>query len=433
MKLRDLKEKSASLVKELRQLNDSPDGGGGDLSENQAKRFDVVKKELEAIEKKIERAELVDEFDRRSQGQPIGSGDHKFDDLTEGFSLLRAIAHDAGVKNVDASREIEIGQEIRRRNPGQNFKGMPVPLSIFQRRLRPHESERFEQRAVTTTTPAGGPGANIIGEDHRGDRFLDILRPHMVTGQLGAPLLRGLVADTAFSALGTSAATGWIGEDESLTPSDHAFKQVLLKPKTVGVLTEFSHLMVIQSSPDVEQLARNDFAASLARELDRAALFGGGANEPSGILNVIDLGLHSIAGPTWDEVFALINAVEEANATVTGFAIRPTVKNALRTAPRTSGGGDGFIQMDDKSLAGYRAVSSTLVGDGSIICGDWSQLLIGMWGGGVDILVNPYADSVYNKGAIQVRGLLSADVGIRHEEAFAAAIDGPSSPVGPSV
>ena len=432
MKLRDLMEKRASLVKELRQLNESPDGEGGDLSENQTKRFEVVKGELELVEKKVDRAQLVDEFDRRSQGQPIGSGDHKFDDLNDGFSLLRAIAHKAGVENVDAGREIEIGQELRRRNPGQNFKGFPVPLSIFQRRLLPHERERFEQRAVTTTTPAGGPGSNILGEDYRGDRFLDILRPHMVTGQLGTPVLRDLLGNTAFSALGTSAPTGWIGEGESLTPGDHSFKQVLLKPKTVGVLTEFSHLMTLQPSPDVEQLARNDFAASLARELDRAALFGGGTNEPSGILNIIDLGLHSIAGPTWDEVFALINAVEEANATVTGFAIRPTVKNALRTAPRTSGGGDGFIQMDDKSLAGYRAISSTLVGDGSIICGDWSQLLIGMWGA-VDILVNPYADSVYNKGAIQVRGLLSADVGIRHEQAFAAAIDGPSSPTGPSV
>ncbi len=432
MKLRELMEKRAALVRELRQLNDAPDGEGGDLSEEQSKKFDLLKNELALFEKKIDRAKLVDEFDRRAQGQPLGSGDQKFDDLTDGFSLLRAIAHKAGIEETDAGREIEIGQELRRRNPNQNFKGIPVPLSIFQRRLRSHERDRIEQRAVTTTTPVGGPGSNIIGEDYRGDLFFDTLRAKMVTGALGATVLSDLRGDTVVPGLNSSASTGWIGENDSLTAGDHAFRQVELKPKTVGVLTEFSRLMVIQASPDVEQLARNDFAASLARELDRAALAGGGANEPSGILVNVDLGIHSIAGPTWDQVFDLINAVEEANAVTTGFAVRPTVKNALRTAPRTSGGGDGFVMMDDKTLAGYGAIASTLVSDGTIICGDWSQLLIGMWGA-VDVLVNPYADSVYDKGAIQVRGLLSADVGIRHAAAFAAAVDGPSSPAGPSV
>ena len=48
--------------------------------------------------------------------------------------------------------------------------------------------------------------------------------------------------------------------------------------------------------------------------------------------------------------------------------------------------------------------------------------MIGYWGA-LDILVNPFADSVYPKGNVLCRVLLSVDVDVRHPESFSVAQD----------
>ena len=45
-----------------------------------------------------------------------------------------------------------------------------------------------------------------------------------------------------------------------------------MSPKTVGALSRFSHLMNLQSTPDIEQLIRADFVALLADAIDTATV-----------------------------------------------------------------------------------------------------------------------------------------------------------------
>jgi len=61
-------------------------------------------------------------------------------------------------------------------------------------------------------------------------------------------------------------------------------------------------------------------------------------------------------------------------------------------------------------------------GKGQIILGDFSQMLLGLWGE-VDLLVNPYAETAYKRGGVMVRAMMTADVNVRHEEAFVVASD----------
>ena len=46
-----------------------------------------------------------------------------------------------------------------------------------------------------------------------------------------------------------------------------------MTPKTVGALSKFSHLMNLQSTPDIEQLIRADFVALLADAIDTATVY----------------------------------------------------------------------------------------------------------------------------------------------------------------
>ena len=90
MTLRDLLEKRASLVLEMRKIADAPSGDGGDLSAEQTTKFDSLKAELDGIEKRIERQKLLDEAERRMQGESLsGNGDNRFDDALRDYSLLR--------------------------------------------------------------------------------------------------------------------------------------------------------------------------------------------------------------------------------------------------------------------------------------------------------------------------------------------------------
>jgi len=432
MRLKDLRAKRAKSTTDLRELTNNPGGAGGDLSAEQQTRFDELRAEIEATERAITRAEFVEDAERRTTGTPIGGGDVQgdgaFEDLCRTFSIRAAIANAVGAatgQRVDASREHEVSAELQRRT-GQAPKGILVPLSVFHQPIR-------EQRApITTALPVGGPGGNLIGTDHRGDLMIDSLGAKLVTKRLGASVLNDLKGNVDIPRLDQSAQAEWIAENTALSGSTPEFGKVTLTPKHVGALVEWSRNMLLQSSPDIEMLMRSDLARILARAVDRAAIVGTGGVEPTGVIHVPGVGFTDMAtGPTWEKVLDLIAQVETSNSEGNGFTTSPRVKKALRNTPKQTSGVEGNFIMsgeDPNSLAGYPLIVSTLPSDdGSpssepLVFGLWSDLLIGYWGA-LDILVNPFADSVYSKGNVLCRALLSCDVDVRHPESFAVAPD----------
>ena len=71
---------------------------------------------------------------------------------------------------------------------------------------------------------------------------------------------------------------------------------------------------------------------------------------------------------------------------------------------------------------GASAESTAQTNLSGIIYGNWADLIIGYWSA-FDLLVNPYAAGAYEKGNVQVRAMLTADVATRYVESFAAAKD----------
>lgn len=342
MKVKDLQERRAVLVAEMRSMTEKPAGTGGDLSTEQATRFDALKGELQTVEKSIERQAFIDEAERRAQGTQIaGSGDANFDDLCRQFSLRAAIAGAAGLA-VEWGREREIGVELAKR-AGRAPKGVFVPMSVFHKPL--------EKRVVT----GAGEGSNIIATDLRGEQFIDVLRAKMVVRKLGARVLAGLVGNVDLPKLAASASAEWVADNAALTPGDPNLAKVSLTPKHCGVVTEFSRSTLLQSSPDIEQILRMDFAQLLAQALDQVALNGGGANEPDGVMQQQGLATVSFAGgPTWAKVLELIEAVEEANAEANAWVTTPACVRSMRSTLKVSGGTDSEMIMESpRELAGY--------------------------------------------------------------------------------
>jgi HK97 family phage major capsid protein len=421
--LRNLLERRAQIITEMRGLTAKPSGDGGDLSSEQTANFDKLKSELESLEKRIERQKLVDEAERRMNGEPLTNrSDGHFDDLCREASLTRAIASQIDPRSVDCGREFEISKELARRS-GRTPQGIFVPLNAL-----------VEKRVQTT----GGDIANVVRTDVLADQFIDALRPATVLGALGARLLTGLRDDIAIPKMDAlTPAAEWLETEgtSALSGGDHSFTQVTGTPHHVGLMTEWSRKTMLQANPSIESLVRADFTAKLAAAIDLAGLAGTGATgQPEGILtnsNILEETLTDNA-VAWSNVLGMIAQVlaSDVRGGRFGWTFNAYVQAYLRSKPREQGldATNGYLMDTPNSCAGYPAeITSQMAGNpnsspavaGAMLFGDFSQVILAFWGdSGADILVNPYADSVYAKGNVLIRAFLDADVLIRHPEGF---------------
>jgi HK97 family phage major capsid protein/HK97 family phage prohead protease len=334
--------------------------------------------------------------------------DREYEREVRKFSLRALLAGAAGLPNVEWGREKEVSAELARR-AGRPFSGYAVPMAVL------------EHRVLTTALPAGGPGSNLIATDHRADLYIDQLRAALKIKALGARVLSGLAGNVEVPKLKASATAGWVAENTALTISDPAFEKITLVPKHVGCLAEYSRNLLLQSSPDIEELLRDDFAKVLAEAVDLAAIAGTGGTQPTGILQTAGIGT-ATGGATWATVIELIAAVEAANVTGTGFLTNSAVVAALRKASKVATTDSVMVMEGPNTLAGYPVAVSNLVPAQTIIFGAWTDLFLAYWSE-LDLLVNPYESVAYSKGNVQLRGFISMDVAVRHPQSFAAASD----------
>lgn len=276
-------------------------------------------------------------------------------------------------------------------------------------------------RAVTLTAGTATDGAELVATNLLASSFVDVLRNRTKVMMLGARTLDGLVGDVAIPRKTSGSAGGWIAtEGGNAAQTDPQFDQVTLTPKTVGTYAEYTRQLLKQSTPSIDGILQDDLQKALALSIDLAALEGTGANgQPTGLRQATGVLTSTIAAagvPTWVEIVEFETDVASSNADVETMAwiTRAEVRGSMKTTLK-SAGISGYIMGEGNELNGYRAeISQQAVANG-IYFGDWSQILIGMWGA-LDLLVDPYSNSL--SGTVRVVALQSADVGIRHPEAF---------------
>jgi HK97 family phage major capsid protein len=259
----------------------------------------------------------------------------------------------------------------------------------------------------------------------------------MVLPQLGARMLTGLSGNIAIPRQAGAASAYWVAENNAPTESTQTFGQVTMSPKTVGTFTDISRRLLLQSSLDVEALVRQDLATVLGLAIQQAAINGSGAsNQPSGLLTRITPGVvggtNGLA-PTWAHIVALESAVAVANADVDsmGYLVNAQTRGKLKGTSKVASTAGFIWENGTTPLNGYRAAVSNAVpsnlvkGSSGAVCsalifGDFSQLMIGMWGT-LDLLADPYTGS--SAGTVRVRALQDVDVNVRYTESFATMVD----------
>lgn len=359
---------------------------------------------------------------------PLGLTPHE----QQRYSIVRAI--NAVINNdwTQAGFERECSVEIAKR-AGKDAKGFFVPVRDL----------KVEQRApyVVGTPPFGG---NLVQTDVLSENFIDLLRNRVAVVGLGATMLSGLQGNVQIPKQNAATTTYWVPENGTIPETEATFEQIGLTPKTIAARSQFSRLMLLQSSIDIEQFIRMDFARVIALGIDLAVMTGAGAGgQPRGILNTPGIGsvvLGSAGGaPTWNSIVQLETEVAQDSADIGSMAYltNARARGKLKTTVKSTSSVSEFIWQDTQiadgmgMMNGYKAACSNQIPSNytkggtlnlsAILFGAWNQIIIGEWGI-LEVLPNPYGAG-YNSGAVDIRVMQTLDVAIRYPEAFAAITD----------
>ncbi len=237
MTLTDIREAKATKVAEARSLLATEN-----LTAEGKAKFDALKGEIEALEKDEARAQFVEDIERRASGQPVDKAHAKLEAQVNVLDVIRSQMEGRALSGAAA----EYSAEAERRS-GRKPEGAFIPLAAL------------ETRASTTTS-----ASQIVPTDYRPDQFIEPFRNSLLARRLGVRVLSGLSGNVSIPKYGTGLTTGWVAENAALSTSDMTFASpVTLTPKHAGGITELSRQLIQQSSPDIEQLVRDDLSARL--------------------------------------------------------------------------------------------------------------------------------------------------------------------------
>jgi hypothetical protein len=99
---------------------------------------------------------------------------------------------------------------------------------------------------------------------------------------------------------------------------------------------------------------------------------------------------------------------------ISGAGVTGKLKTTLKSA-----NGSAYL-LEKGEVNGYNHSRTNQVAANTLLFGDFSQMITGLWGG-LDIMIDPYEKA--DSGGIVIRAFQSIDIGVRYAEAFSASIN----------
>jgi HK97 family phage major capsid protein len=369
------------------------------------------------------RAMVLDELDKRGQ-KPVDIPDPSIglsEKEVRAFSfmkLVRALCTNDWTK---AGFERECSQAFEDKT-GRQAKGAFIPHEVMIDQRFAQIDMRLLQGLIQRglTTNVGTQGGYLVGEQLLTGSFIDLLRNASSIMQMGVRMLTGLVGDIDIPKQTGGATAYWVNEGGDLTGSQQALNQIRMSPKSLGCYTDITRRMMLQSSIDVENFVRGDFAIQMALAMDLAGLNGTGGNgQPLGILNTTGIGsvtLNAAHTPTWANIVGLETEVSTDNALMgsLGYITNATIAGNMKVTEKATG--TAKFLLEDGQTNGYRCLVSNNVPTKHIVFGNFADLIIALWSG-LDVTVD--TNTLSKSGGTRIVCFQDCDVAVRHAESFA--------------
>lgn len=429
--LKDKKEKRGQLHKELDELTQKI--SDGTITKEERTRLSAAEAEFDQLNSDITSLENAE---RRGKQMPISTEISNTEKREMGnFSISRVIKAQVEGRAIDGLEKELIDESMKEaRALGASPKGIYLSNAVL--------NATHEKRTMTVGTLADG--GYFVPTEKLG--FFDALYAKTVLENLGVTKLTGLMANTDLPGFTTGVTSGWAAETGTQTASTPVVANRTLRPKLLYSAVDISRQLAIQTNNSVDNYVMMSIIKSMAATLEAAVINGDGSNKPTGILGTsgiqdVAMGTNG-AAPTLAKILALVSAVENANANVDGakFLINPKTVAKLKQTVIDSGSGAMILAYNQyfggiqNVIDGYPTFSTTNVPSNltkgsstgvcsAIIFGDFSQVVVGQFGG-VDMVIDTTSAAVVRGGigaAITVNQYV--DSAIQQPAALGAILD----------
>lgn len=362
--------------------------------------------------------ELMDAVNERA-GKPLSEQGKVAEigmsgDEVRKFSFIRAIlAADPRASNAvreAAAFEIECSRAAAQKY-GRDAKGIMVPIDVLNAR------DEGLMRAAMSTMNAGAP---LVPNTTLWGSFIDLLRNRTTIMRLGT-VLGGLVGTIDIPKKTSDGQGYWVGEAENAPETGFTLGQIAMAPKTVGAYSDMTRRLLMQSSPDVEAMVRADLVRALGVTIDVAGYYGKGTDkQPRGLknydaINAVDFAAQG--SPTFAELVKMETEIAADNADVGSMAyvMHARTRGWAKTTLKFAAAGSATIWEPGNTVNGYRTEVTNQVSSDDVFFGNFSDLIIGMWGG-LDLTVDPAALAL--SGGLRVIAFQDVDFNLRRQESI---------------
>lgn len=270
-------------------------------------------------------------------------------------------------------------------------------------------------RALSTIP--GSKGGYLVGVDTATPQ--DLMSPYSVIASSGATILIGLMSNLSIPRDTGSPQITWIGENASgPNESPPTLGNVSLVQKTALATIKFS-IQLLRQGASVEEYIRARLMRAAGEALDKAFFSGAGGLEPLGLLQTAGIGTQNGSSLAHAGTLTMRGQVLDAGGREENLSWvgTPTVQKTLAGRERASGG--GRFLWDDNGVLGQSAHATKNAPAGTLVCGDFSQSTVGIFGAGLDVEIDTSQD--FNTGGLVARVLLSCDVAFPQPAAFSVA------------
>jgi HK97 family phage major capsid protein len=438
MKIKALHEEKGRLIEELNTLQTSINAEQRSMTDTEKTRFNEIDARLDSIGSEVE---VLEKLQKRAAekiasapvyGAASTSDKNERNDMANKYSFKRAVemAATGRREGIEFEMHQEAAAEFQRAGVSVAAHSVLLPSDVFKRDMTATGGTSGSEGGVNIQTNVGG--------------IIDVLLPATVLNGLGVTRFDNLTGNLDLPQASTQPSAGWNTENGTATEKSPAFGKVSFSPKRLAAFIQVSNQLLRQSSNSIDAYVRQYLINAMAQELEKAAIKGGGTNEPTGIIgnsnvNVIFAGGAASnstnangAAVVWADVVNAMKAVENSNAMGQAYLTNPLVKAALQTTARQASGVEGnfILQSGAGELNGYplavttnvpsnlsKGTSSTLSG---MIFGDFSKLAIASWGG-MELTVDPFSGATAGLTNMVLNSYM--DVNLLQPKAFAVCKD----------
>jgi HK97 family phage major capsid protein len=432
-KIKALREERGRLLGELSTLQASLEKESRSMAETEKNRLTEIEARLSAIKDEVETLERLQNLAAQAAGNTASKSEEvEKGKMVDAYSFRKAMqmATSGRKEGVEGEMSAVAAAEFQRSGVSVAAHSMLIPSEVFTRSMTATGGSAGSEGGVNIQTSVGG--------------IIDVLMPKMVLNNLGVQRLSGLVGNLDMPTASTLPAAGWNTENGTATEKSPAFGKVTFSPKRLAAFIAVSNQLMLQSSNSIDTYVREFLLNAMALELEKAAIKGGGSNEPVGILGNANINIAYAgnaasnstnangAAIVWGDVVNLDKLVDVANAQGNAYITNPKVKAALQLTSRQASGVEGnfILPSATNELNGYpfnwsttvpsnlaKGSSSTL---SALIYGDFSKMAIASWGG-MELTVDPYSGAKGGLTNVILNSYL--DVNLLQPTAFAAIKD----------